>query len=278
MRTSMSLGERLLRSGGEAGHGHVDGGLRVHGDREAVLRRRARGARRRRRAAARRRGGCARARAAARRARGRRTPRRARASGQERRLDVQVGAEAAGRRLGERDARARRRDVVRRREDAVGRELDEEVHGRRGRRRDRATGTGPRRGRGRSRGTRSRPSRRASRRSGRRCRPASRRRAERRGRRPRGAHHPDGRRREDRDAVRLVVERDVPGDDGRLERAAREREAPHRRGELAEDLGPLGVAEVEAVRDRERPRAGAREVERGLGDRVGGAGLGSAAT
>ena len=85
------------------------------------------------------------------------------------------------------------------------------------------------------------------------------------------AHHPDGRRREDRLAVRLVVERDVSRDDGRLERAAGEGEPLHRRGELAQDLGPLGVAEVEAVGDGERPRARAGDVQGRLGHGVRGA-------
>ena len=85
------------------------------------------------------------------------------------------------------------------------------------------------------------------------------------------AHHPDGRRREDRLAVRLVVERDVPRDDGRLEGAAGEGDPLHRGGELAHDLGPLGVAEVEAVGDGERARARAGDVQRRLGDRVRGA-------
>lgn len=76
-------------------------------------------------------------------------------------------------------------------------------------------------------------------------------------------HHPDGRRREDRLAVRLVVERDVPRDDGRSRGPGRRGRGPSppRRAGLG-DLRPLGVAEVETVRDRERPRPRARHVQR----------------
>ena len=75
----------------------------------------------------------------------------------------------------------------------------------------------------------------------------------------------DGRRR-DRPAVRVVVERDVPGDDRHAERLARERHALDRLRELPADLGLLRVAEVEAVGEAERLAAGARDVPRGLED------------
>ena len=82
--------------------------------------------------------------------------------------------------------------------------------------------------------------------------------------------HPDRGRRKNRDAVRFVVERHVAGDDRRLEGPARFRQTANRGRKLAEDLGTLGVPEVEAVRDGEGLRADAGEIQRGLGDRVRG--------
>ena len=81
------------------------------------------------------------------------------------------------------------------------------------------------------------------------------------------AHEPDAaddRRRRDRRAAGLVVERDVPRDDGDPERVGRLRDAFDRLRELPADLGLLGVAEVEAVGEGERLAAGAGDVERGL--------------
>ena len=67
---------------------------------------------------------------------------------------------------------------------------------------------------------------------------------------------PDLRRRQDRAPGRLVVERDVSARDGQAERQARVAEAADGLLELPERLGPGGVAEVQAVRHAERPRAG----------------------
>ena len=78
---------------------------------------------------------------------------------------------------------------------------------------------------------------------------------------------PDHGRRGDRPPVRLVVERDVAGDDRDAERLAGLGHALDRLGELPGHLGLLRVAEVEAVRDRERDGAGARDVPRRLEDR-----------
>jgi hypothetical protein len=75
-------------------------------------------------------------------------------------------------------------------------------------------------------------------------------------------------RRVDSDAVRLVVERDVAGDDRKTERLASERHALDRLGELPGDLGLLRVSEVEAVGERERPPARAGHVARGLENRL----------
>ena len=74
----------------------------------------------------------------------------------------------------------------------------------------------------------------------------------------------DDRSRVDRAPVGLVVERHVPGDDGDAERLAGERHALDRLGQLPGHVGLLGVAEVQAVRDRERRAAGAGDVARRL--------------
>ena len=65
---------------------------------------------------------------------------------------------------------------------------------------------------------------------------------------------------------RLVVEADVAAGDRQAERPARVAQAAHRLAQLPERLGPRRVAEVQAVRDAQRPRAGDRDVARRLGD------------
>ena len=72
----------------------------------------------------------------------------------------------------------------------------------------------------------------------------------------------DDRRRRDRAAVGLVVERDVARDDRDAERARRGRDPVDRLRELPGDLGFLGIAEVEAVGQAERLPAGAGDVSR----------------
>ena len=74
------------------------------------------------------------------------------------------------------------------------------------------------------------------------------------------ADHADDRRRVDRAAAALVVERDVAADDRHVEAAARVGQAADRLGELPRDVRLLGVAEVQAVRQAERLGAHAREV------------------
>ena len=64
----------------------------------------------------------------------------------------------------------------------------------------------------------------------------------------------------------LVVERDVAADDRDGERLAGLRHAVDRLRELPHHLGVLRIAEVQAVHEGERDRAGARDVERRLGD------------
>ena len=81
------------------------------------------------------------------------------------------------------------------------------------------------------------------------------------------ADHRDRRRRVDRAAAGLVVERDVARDHRRAERLGRVAETADRLGQLPHDLRLLGIAEVQAVGERERPRAGARDVARRLGHR-----------
>ena len=77
----------------------------------------------------------------------------------------------------------------------------------------------------------------------------------------------DDRRRIDRLAVGLVVEADVAAGDRDVQRAARVGHAFDRLDELPHDLGPLGVAEVQAVGRADRDAAGAGDVARRLGDR-----------
>ena len=73
----------------------------------------------------------------------------------------------------------------------------------------------------------------------------------------------DDRGRWDRASVRLVVERDVAGDDRDPEGFRGLRDRLDRALELPRDLGLLRVAEVETVGQRERLAAGARDVQRG---------------
>ena len=80
-------------------------------------------------------------------------------------------------------------------------------------------------------------------------------------------NHPDRRRRIYSRAARLVVEAHVAARHRRVEPAAGLGEAGHRLAELPHDLGVLGVPEVEAVGDRQRLRARAGDVSRGLGQR-----------
>ena len=82
------------------------------------------------------------------------------------------------------------------------------------------------------------------------------------------AHHPDHRRREDRLPLGLVVERHVAGDDGRLQGAAGIGDAEARLFELPHDLRALGIAEVQAVGDRDRLATDARDVARRLRHRM----------
>ena len=66
----------------------------------------------------------------------------------------------------------------------------------------------------------------------------------------------------DRAPAGLVVERDVAGDDGDAELVGGPGDALDRLLELPRDLRLLGAAEVEAVGERERFAAGARDVQR----------------
>jgi hypothetical protein len=66
-------------------------------------------------------------------------------------------------------------------------------------------------------------------------------------------------------AVGLVVERDIARHDGKLQRLAGIGDAVDRADELAHDLRPLGVAEIEIVRQRQRPRPHCREIAPSLG-------------
>ena len=77
-------------------------------------------------------------------------------------------------------------------------------------------------------------------------------------------HAADRRGREDAAAVGLVVKRDVTGHDWKIERAAGLRDALQAADELAHDLGALGIAKVEVVRDRQRPSADRGDVAPGF--------------
>ena len=78
----------------------------------------------------------------------------------------------------------------------------------------------------------------------------------------------DGRGRQDRAAIGLVVERDVAGHDREVERPAGLGDAADAADQLAHDLRPLGIAEIEIVGDRERPRADRGEVAPGFRHRL----------
>ena len=77
--------------------------------------------------------------------------------------------------------------------------------------------------------------------------------------------HADDGRRVDVAAAALVVEAHVTAHHGQVERPTRLRHAVDRLRELPHHLRVLGVAEVEAVDERDRERARARDVQRGLG-------------
>ena len=78
----------------------------------------------------------------------------------------------------------------------------------------------------------------------------------------------DGRRRQDAAPLRLVVERHVARHDREVERAGRLADALQAAHELAHDLGPLRIAEIEIIGERQRRRAGRRDVAPGFGDRL----------
>ena len=79
------------------------------------------------------------------------------------------------------------------------------------------------------------------------------------------ADRADDRRRPDVRAARRVIERHVAGHDRNAERDTRRRDAGDRSLELPRPFGPFGVAQIEAVRDRERRRADAHDVPQRLG-------------
>ena len=64
------------------------------------------------------------------------------------------------------------------------------------------------------------------------------------------AHAADGRCRQDRAAVVLVVERHVAGDDRKIERARGLANAADTADQLSHDLRPLGIAEIQIVGQR----------------------------
>src|SRR2546423_8018359 len=64
----------------------------------------------------------------------------------------------------------------------------------------------------------------------------------------------------------LIVERDVASRHRCVERTTRVRDAAACLAKLIKHLWPLGIAEVEAVGDAERPSAGTRDAAGGIGD------------
>src|SRR5262245_18946335 len=81
------------------------------------------------------------------------------------------------------------------------------------------------------------------------------------------ADRTDDRRRVERAAVRLVVQRDVPGDDREVESLAGGGDPVDRRRELPPDLRLLRIPEVQAVRQPDRLAADAGDIAGGLDDR-----------
>jgi len=75
-------------------------------------------------------------------------------------------------------------------------------------------------------------------------------------------------RRQDRPPVGFVVERDIAGHDREVERAAGLANALQAADELAHDLRPLRIAEIEIVGDRKRLAAHGRDVAPGFGHRL----------
>src|SRR6185503_3763886 len=73
----------------------------------------------------------------------------------------------------------------------------------------------------------------------------------------------ENRRGRDGAAVGLVVKRDVARDDRNLQGLSCLRDSLDRLRKLPADLGLLGITEVEAVGQRERTAAGARDLARG---------------
>src|ERR1700752_4719673 len=74
------------------------------------------------------------------------------------------------------------------------------------------------------------------------------------------ADHPDPRWGSDGPRGAFIVDRDVPARHGRIECAAGIRDAASRFPKLEKDLGTLGAAEVQAVRDAGRLRPGAGDI------------------
>ena len=171
--------------------------------------------------------------------------------------------------LRERDREAAVAAVVRAREQRLGGGRDQQVEQRPLLARDRAPAASRRCRRARPRRTPTRRARRPSRPAGRsRARASGTRSGPAAGESAQQPEHPDHRRRVDRAVAALVVEAHVAAGHRRAERLAGVAHPADRLGELPHHLGPLGVAEVQAVRDRDRPRAGDRDVARRLGDRV----------
>src|SRR5262249_9111549 len=82
------------------------------------------------------------------------------------------------------------------------------------------------------------------------------------------AYPADGRRRKDRPAIGLVVERHVARHDRNLERPAGVGYALDAADELPHDLRPLRAAEIEVVGEGERAGTDGGKVAPGLGHRL----------
>ena len=82
------------------------------------------------------------------------------------------------------------------------------------------------------------------------------------------ADHSDGRRRINRAALGLVVERDVSRNHRRSERQAGLADAADALRELPHDLRPLRRSEIQTIGDRDRPSSASRDVAGRLGHRL----------
>src|SRR5262249_40150194 len=76
----------------------------------------------------------------------------------------------------------------------------------------------------------------------------------------------NGRCRQNRAAIGLVVERHIPGNDREIERLAGLRDAANATDKLSHDLGPLGISKIQIIGDGERRGPNSSKIAPALGD------------